>query len=171
MTAALQQARARRPARCDLAANVPELVQSPLTRGDRNATGARPERDRSAAEEVPRSAAGATWGSGGSPAKRRRRDVGQRRKSREAPPARRGAAEEIPRSAAGATWGGDASISLEIPSPIFSNPSAAAERAVHPRQKTFSRPHPLARCWKTSHFPRSPHTGHEVLHTAAPESV
>jgi hypothetical protein len=72
MTAALQQARARRPSRCDLAANVPELVQSPLTRGDRSATGARPER------------------SGGNPAKRRRRDVGQRRKSHEAPPARRG---------------------------------------------------------------------------------
>src|ERR1700679_4231641 len=81
------------------------MFPSSFSHRSRVATGARPERDRSAAEEVPRSAAGATWGSGGSPAKRRRRDVGQRRKSREAPQARRGAAEEVPRSAAGATWG------------------------------------------------------------------
>jgi peptidoglycan/xylan/chitin deacetylase (PgdA/CDA1 family) len=36
-----------------------------------------PERDRSAAEEIPRSAAGATWGSGGNPEKPQRGDAGQ----------------------------------------------------------------------------------------------
>src|SRR6185437_5247885 len=37
----------------------------------------RPERDRSAAEGIPRSASGATWGSGGNPEKPQRGDAGQ----------------------------------------------------------------------------------------------
>jgi glycogen debranching enzyme len=38
----------------------------------------RSERDRNAVEEIPRSPNGATWGSGGNPGKRQRRDAGQR---------------------------------------------------------------------------------------------
>jgi hypothetical protein len=50
---------------------LPAKVLEYRTRDDRErGTGARPERDWSAAKEIPRSAAGAPWGSGGNPKKR-----------------------------------------------------------------------------------------------------
>ncbi len=73
-------------------------VRAGFAAGQGGIQACQPERDQNAVEGIPRSACGATWGSGGNPEKRQRRDAGQ-------PERDQNAVEGIPRSACGATWG------------------------------------------------------------------